>query len=141
MVAKLGTLKAIGHNIADSMASGIGLLIGMYGTDIFREASANEPGYINVDFLRGTGSGSPVSPSLAKAITLYTNKALPHLCECHGVELSDFATLEARFGLDSIYGPHFTVTVEHRNGKRSVDRFAGIPGRRFGTRRNVPHGA
>ncbi len=32
---KLGELKSLGHNIADSLASGVGVLIGVYVTDIF----------------------------------------------------------------------------------------------------------
>ena len=35
---KFDQLRAIGHNIADSLAGGMGLLIGVYRTDIFDEA-------------------------------------------------------------------------------------------------------
>ena len=35
---KFDELRSIGHNIADSLASGIGLLIGYYQMDIFGEA-------------------------------------------------------------------------------------------------------
>lgn len=32
---KFGVLRSIGHNIADSLASGIGLMIGVYTTNVF----------------------------------------------------------------------------------------------------------
>ncbi len=51
---KFDELRSIGHNIADSLASGTGLLIGIYGTDIFGEASRSPERFITVDFLTGT---------------------------------------------------------------------------------------
>jgi hypothetical protein len=42
---KFGELKSIGHNIADSLASGIGLMIGVYEMDIFGEAANSHEGY------------------------------------------------------------------------------------------------
>jgi hypothetical protein len=53
MTAKLGTIKAIGHHLADSFASGIGLLVGYHAMDVFAEAAASEEGFILVDFLNG----------------------------------------------------------------------------------------
>jgi hypothetical protein len=46
---KFGTLKSIGHNIAESLASGIGMMIGVYEMDVFGEAAAAPQGYIEVD--------------------------------------------------------------------------------------------
>lgn len=126
---KFGELKSIGHNIADSLASGIGLLIGHYETDIFGEASASPEGYIAVDFLTGTTDGGTPSKSLAKAIALYQD-ALEKLCERHGNEASAFKTLNVRFGVDVVHGRHFTVTVEDQTGRRSVDQFIGMASRR-----------
>lgn len=37
---KFDTLRSIGHNIADSLGSGIGLLIGVYEMDVFGERQA-----------------------------------------------------------------------------------------------------
>lgn len=126
---KFGVLTSVGHNIADSLASGIGLMIGYDVTDIFKEASSNPEGFITVDFLTGTATGGVPSPDLAWTIREYA-KALPGLCERHGVEISEFAKLTARYGVDRIYGGHFTVTVEDRIGRASVDRFVGVPGRK-----------
>lgn len=130
---KFGELKSIGHNISDSLASGIGLLIGHSSMDIFGEASGSPEGYISVDFLSGATKGGKPSADLATAIILYRN-ALPELCERHSVDVSAFRTLSARFGVDAVYGRHFTVTVEDQSGRRSVDRYLGVPGRRVRTK-------
>ena len=125
---KFGELKSIGHNIADSLASGIGLLIGHYDMDVFSEAAHSPEGYIVVDFLTGTSSGAQPSESLARAIYLY-GAALQDLCEKHGTNASAFRELSARYSLDSL-GRRFVVTVEDQNGRRSVDEFRGFPGKR-----------
>jgi len=125
---KFGTLKSIGHNIADSVASGIGLMIGVYEIYVFREAAAAPEGFIEVDFLTGQTRGGGASVELQGAMKLYS-EALPDLCKRHGVEVSDFKQLSARFS----GGPkseQFTVTVEDKNGRRSVDQYFGLPGKR-----------
>lgn len=127
---KLGTLRAIGHNFADSFASGIGLLIGYYAMDVFAEAAAAQDGHVTVDFLNATTSGSPASESLQRAVALYRN-ALPEFCSRHGFDSKDIKILQARFGTDVVYGPHFTVIVENRIGRRSIDRYIGRPGKRL----------
>ncbi|MDZ7812353.1 MAG: hypothetical protein U5L74_04230 [Ideonella sp.] len=128
-------LKAVAHNIADSLASGMGFMIGVYQTNIFGEAAAQAPGYIEVDFLRGTLAGSPFSASLSSGVALYCQEALPELCEKHGVNLAEVRTLKARFSAHPVYGPQFVVTVEDRLGKRSEEHYAGYLGRRLRTRR------
>lgn len=130
MTAKLGTIKAIGHNFADSFASGIGLLVGYYAMDVFAEAAASAEGFVLVDFLNGTTAGSPVSASLARAVCLYRD-VLPEFCAKHGVELCDIHVLQVRFGTDAAYGRHFLVTVEDASGRRSADRYFGVPGKRL----------
>lgn len=126
---KLGDLKAIGHNISDSLASGIGLMIGVYTMDIYAEAAAADPGYIEVDFLAGTTSGALVSHQLQGAIDLY-REALPRLCERHGVDIREIQTLSTRFGTDPVRGPHFSVLVETTDGRSSSDLYVGTPGKR-----------
>jgi hypothetical protein len=125
---KFGTLKSVGHNIADSLASGIGLMIGVYEMDVFGEAAATPERFIEVDFLTGKPSGGEASVELKRALKLYAD-ALPDLCKRHGVEVSDFRRLSARFsggpGLE-----RFTVTVEDKGGRRSVDEYVGLPGKR-----------
>jgi hypothetical protein len=64
---KFGKLKSLGHNVADSMASGIGFVIGVYGMDVFGEAAASNEGFIAVDFLGGTTTGAIPSAGLSQA--------------------------------------------------------------------------
>lgn len=125
---KIGKLRSIGHNISDSLASGVGLLIGVYATEIFGEAARSPERYILVDFLNGTTSGGPTSESLAKAIALYA-KALCDLCQRHGTDISAFRELTTRYSVER-YGPRFVVTVQDQAGRCSVDEYLGVPGRR-----------
>jgi len=55
---KHSVLTSIGHNFADSLASGIGLMIGVYAMDVFGEAACSPEGFIEVDFLTGCDVGS-----------------------------------------------------------------------------------
>ena len=127
---KLGNLKSLGHNLADSVASGVGLLVGIYTMNVFAEAESEEPGYIEIDFLAATTSGAPSSNSLRGAVELY-RKALPELAAKHGIDAREIQTLSARFGTDKVYGPHFTVTVASEEGHHSTDRYFGVPGKRM----------
>lgn len=128
--AKLAKLKSVGHNIADSLASGIGLMIGVYQMDVFAEAESEPEGFVLIDFLVGTTDAHTVSAGCREAINLY-RKALPELCSKHEIEIASFTRLEARFGTDPVYGRYFTVTVEGLDGKRSTDRYIGVPGKRM----------
>jgi hypothetical protein len=130
MTTKLGTIKAIAHNFADSFASGIGLLIGYYEMDVFAEAAASNEGYILVDFLNATTAGSPASASLARAVCLYRD-ILPQFCAKHGVQVESVKSFQVRFGTDPAYGRHFLVTVENALGRRSAVRYFGVPGKRL----------
>jgi len=127
---KIGNLMSLGHNLADSMACGMGFIIGIYSMDIFGEAAASPEGHITVDFLTGTSTGVTPSSELSRAIVLY-REALPQMCAKHGIELAQIQTLVARFGTDAVYGPHFKVTVEDLKGRQSTEQFVGIPGRRL----------
>lgn len=127
---KFANLKSLGHNIADSLASGIGLMVGIYEMDVFAEAAASTEGHITVNFLDGTTTGATLSPSLARAIALYRD-ALPSLCAKHDINPAEIKSLLARFGTDAAYGPHFKVTVEDVRGKVATDQYLGSPGRRL----------
>lgn len=137
---KIGELRSFGHNVADSLSSGICFMIGMYDVDIYGEASSSPEGHVIVDFMTGSTSGSPISAHLRRALDLYS-KALPELCKRHGLDLSEIKVLSARFGTDSIAGRHFAVTVEASDGRRSLDQYIGSPGRRFSKSRKSEHAA
>jgi hypothetical protein len=127
---KLERLKSVAHNIADSFACGIGLMIGIYQMNVFAEAAGEEEGFVVVDFLAGSITGIAISQSLRKAVELYRD-ALSELCAKHAIEVSDFKKLEVRFGTDPVYGSHFAVSVENQAGQRATSQYVGIPGRRL----------
>ena len=128
---KFDELRSIGHNIADSLASGVGLLIGVYTMNVFGEAKRSPEGFLTVDFLSGECVAGAASPSLARAIALYKD-ALGALCKKHGTSPAAFRELTVRYSTDA-YGRRFRVTIEHRHGKRSVDEYVGRPGQRVRT--------
>jgi len=128
---KIGELTSFGHNVADSLASGVCFMVGMYGVDIHAEAAASPEGHIVVDFKAGSTSGSEVSADLRHAVESYSER-LPELAARHGLDTAEIEVLMARFGTDPVLGRHFTVTVEASDGRRSVDRYVGSPGKRLG---------
>lgn len=128
---KIGELTSFGHNVADSLVSCVCFMVGIYSVDIHAEAAASPEGHIVVDFKTGSTSGSPVSADLRHAIESYAER-LPEFAERHGLDAAEIEVLVARFGTDPIFGRHFTVTVEASDGRRSVDRYAGSPGKRLG---------
>jgi hypothetical protein len=125
---KFDELRSIGHNVADSLASGVCFLIGYYPTDIFGEASRSPEGFITVDFLAGTCRAGTPSQSLAQAIALFKD-ALAKLCIRHGTSISAFRELTVRYST-TIHGPRFIVSIEDHRGRHSTDEYVGIPGRR-----------
>jgi hypothetical protein len=125
---KHNELRSIAHNVADSLASGIGLLIGVCEMDAFGEAVGSPERYITVDFLTGRISGGKPSEYLAKAAKLYC-EALPRLCKRHGVSVSAFRELTARY-YGSGLRTRFLVTIEDEAGRRSSTEYGGTPGQR-----------
>jgi hypothetical protein len=126
-LVKFGMLRSIGHNIADSLASGVGFLIGGYDTDVFGEAALASEGCVEVDFLRGRAWGDGISTSLARAVVLYRD-ALTDLCEKHGTSPLVFQELSARYSVVSL-NRRFVVVVADHHGRRSIDEYEGVPGK------------
>jgi hypothetical protein len=124
---KIGTLRAIAHNIADSLGSGNGLLIGVYDMDMFGEAKRDPSRAIRIDFLAGKAIQRKVSRTLAAAIAKY-RQALPGLCAKHGASIDDFKTLTARYSTDLCIR-RIVVTVRDRVGRCYVDEYVGTPAR------------
>jgi hypothetical protein len=124
-------LRSIAHNVADSFASGIGLPLGYYATDVFGEATRSPDGFIAVDFLEGTVVNSRASASLAKAVGLYRG-VLTDVSAKHGASLSQFRSLTVRYSVDS-HGRRVVVTIEDSEGRRSIDEYVGDPLRHIKT--------
>ena len=126
---KHAQLTAIAHNIADSMASGLCFVIGIYQVDVFAEAKRNDPPSLTVDFIGGQVVEGAASQSLQRAVELFRER-LPGFCEKHGALISDFAEFRVRF--ESLrLGPRFVVMITDSRGTRSETEYAGIPGRRI----------
>lgn len=133
-----GILKSVAHNIADSLACGMGFPIGVFITNIFGEAENVPGGSLTVNFLTGSICGGTPSPELARAVGLYRD-ALPDFCASHGVDIGRYRVLEACYssgplGRDFPLGRQFVVTVEDDRGRRSTDCYVGLPGKRIRAR-------
>lgn len=121
-----GDMRLIGHNIADSLAGEAGELICGSTMDIFEQAARMPEGFIEVDFLRGTVSSRPITPSLDQAIVLH-GRVLPRLCDRHGGSAGEFRLLKARFSTDAL-SKRFVVTVADHQGRRAEDEYVGSLG-------------
>jgi hypothetical protein len=126
---KHAELRAIVHNVADSLGSGMGLMIGCYEMDVYGEAQRSPTGAITVDLLEGTVIEGDPSASLAKAVSLYRD-ALANQCLKAGASIDDFVVAIARFW-PGLLGGCFSVTVAGKDGRRSTTDYAGTPGQRL----------
>jgi hypothetical protein len=124
---KIGTLRAIAHNVADSLGSGCGLLVGVYDMNVFGEAKKSPGGVIAIDFLAAKAIQGKVSRTLASAIAKY-RAVLPDLCAKHDASIEDFRTLTARYSGD-LFDGRIVVTVQDRIGRCYVDEYIGTPAR------------
>ena len=124
-------LRSFVHNVADSLTSGIGLLIGTYSTDVFGEARRSPGGALTVDFLNGTIVEGEASKSLAGAVSLYRG-ALAKLISDAGGSISALNEAKVRFWSDCL-DYHFAITIEDSAGRRSITEYAGMPGKRTKT--------
>ena len=135
-------LCAIGHNLADSMASGLGFVIGYHEMDVFGEAASSLGGVIEVDFLNGCVIRGEASDSLKAAVAQFA-KALPDFCRENGAEATDFQALSVVFDATALER-RALLAVTDRNGHSSTTEYAGIPLKRlrvlddFGRVRRAP---
>ena len=121
-------LRSIVHNVADSLGSGIGLIIGHREMDVYGDAERSRERAITVDFLHGVVIEGEPSTSLVEAVALY-RAAFAELCSKAGGSIADVVEAKARFWSDPL-NRHFTVTITDRGGRRSATNYAGIPGQR-----------
>ncbi len=116
-----GILRSVAHNVADSLASGMGFPIGMFVTDIFTETADSPGGSITVDFLRGTIEAGHASAILRQAVELYSKK-LPALCARQQVPIACFRTITAKYSNGKT-----TITIEDDRGRHYIDEYVGVP--------------
>ena len=122
-------LCAIGHNLADSMASGLGFVIGYHPMDVFGEAASSRGGVIEVDFLNGRIVRGEASDNLKAAAARFA-EILPGFCRDNRAEASDFANLSAVFDATTLER-RVSLFVTDRNGHSSTTEYAGIPLKRL----------
>lgn len=121
-------LCAIGHNLADSLASGLCFVIGYWGTDVFGEAAAGD-GVIEVDFLNGLIVHGTGSANLRGAVARFRD-VLPSFCVANGADISDFITLRARFSMTAL-DRKVSLKVTDASGKCTVTDYSGVPLKRL----------
>jgi len=130
---KLDQLRSIGHNIADSLASGDSLLFGFFEgprLSVFGAALDSPERCIEVDFLTGQATRGKVSPRLARVIA-ESPDALAYLCKKHSAAPAMFGELSASYSIVGFGQYSFTVTVEDDRGRRALDEYVGMPGKRI----------
>jgi hypothetical protein len=125
---KIGTLRAIAHNIADSLGSDLGVLAGVYYVNVFGQARRSPGEVVSIDFLAAKATKGRISPALKTAIAKY-RKALPNLCAKHGASVEDFKTLTASYSTETL-DRRIVVTIRDRLGRCCVDEYIGTPARR-----------
>jgi hypothetical protein len=125
---KHATLRSIAHDAADSLASGICLMIGHFDVDVFAEADRLPGRTIAVDFRGGTVVEGEPSKGLRAAVAKY-REAVAALCARQGGSLEEVTAMTVRFWSDAL-GPRFRVTVEDCAGRRSSTDYRGRPGKR-----------
>ncbi|MCE7797570.1 hypothetical protein LWE61_13545 [Sphingobium sufflavum] len=122
-------LCAIGHNLADSMASGLGFVIGYHSMDVFGEAASSPDGFIEVDFLNGRIAQGTASDSLEAAAARF-GEVFPEFCRKNGAEATDFKALSVIFDATAL-DRRVLLLVTDRNGDSSTTEYTGIPLKRL----------
>jgi hypothetical protein len=122
-------LRSVAHNAAASLASGCSFLIGVYDLDVLGAVRQSPRGELTVDFLQGTVFGAPLASPFAKAIARFPT-VLPTLCEKHGISISAFSKMTARYWATP-QGIGFTVTVVDQSGRATETDYGGYNGQRM----------
>lgn len=126
---KHSQLHTIAHNFTDSLARGLGFVVGYYATDVFADAACNPNGSLVVDFLTGQLDEGTASDQLLHALPVFRNE-FENFCQKHGATKSDFTEFKTKFQagrLENMY----TVTITDTRGRRSSIDYKGFSGRRI----------
>ncbi|MEM9197802.1 MAG: hypothetical protein AAGD12_08095 [Pseudomonadota bacterium] len=126
---KHSQLHAVAHNFNDSLASGLGFVVGYCETHVFAGAACNPDGFLVVDFLTGQLDEGTATDQLVHALPIFRNE-FEGFCQKHGASNSDFAEFKARFEAGR-RGNMYSITITDARGRRSSIDYEGIPGRRF----------
>jgi hypothetical protein len=127
---KFDVLASIGHNLADSVASGASYLFNFWDQHVFRDVKNDPQGRIEIDFIAGRVIGGQASNELHLVVS-HSSEVLRGLCEKHSVSPDAFRRLTAAMIADS--EPQFAVTIEDQRGRCRTDTYRGSPGKRVYT--------
>lgn len=122
-------LHSIGHNYADSLASGLGFVVGHCEANVFADAASSPDCHLTVDFLNGNLLNGTASKQLLSAIPIFQNE-FDNFCQKHGTTRCDFEEFTVRFEAGRRSKRYF-VTVADKRGRRSTIEYIGVPGRRI----------
>jgi hypothetical protein len=125
---KHNVLRNVAHNISSSLASGIGLMIGVYEMYVFEELESSGAPYMTIDFLNGSIIGGKPSKLLKRAVELYRQE-LPNLCKKQKVDVGDFQQLKTTYfkGAQHL----FFVEIVDLNGRYSKDEYEGLENKKI----------
>ena len=85
-------------------------------------------GEVIVDFMRGTVTGAPPSSEIARVVARFP-AALPDLCAKHGIPVSAFHEMTARYWAISEQ-LQFVVTIVDQTGRTTKTEYGGYNGQR-----------
>jgi hypothetical protein len=116
---EFGELKSVGHNIADSLASGIGMMIGVYEwMSLEKRKPARKDSSRWISSRVRPRLESPVAPWRKR----YGSTHWRFRVSASPVNASDFRELKARFS-GTGFSRRFVVTVEDQSGRKSEDEY------------------
>ena len=124
-------LRALAHNVAASIGEGCSFVVGVYDTGVCEALESSPDGVITADFLRGVTEPRAPKSQFAIAVSLVP-AALPELCAKHGISVSSFREMKARYSL-GIDGRRMTVSIADTEGHRSETEYSGCSSKRVKT--------
>lgn len=123
---KHNELLSVAHNIADSLASGSGFVVGYWPTDVYGEAARCPEGNLTIDFLTGEIAGGHPSKTLSAAVIAYRD-VLPSFCEKHGISIVEFNQFTVQYSGISSFNGSAVITITDSNGRQSIAEYSGNP--------------
>lgn len=125
---KLGVIRAVAHNYAHSLASGISLATGFHELDVYRDAATSPGGRLRLDLMNGKVLEGVASADLVVALS-----RIPPLfaegCRRAGGSREDVKRAEAMFSFSGLE-EGFILEIEDMKGRRSAADYSGSGSRR-----------
>lgn len=125
---KHAKLRAVAHNLADSLASGVSLLTGAYELDLYGDAARAPGERLVLDLMNGAVIEGALSPALATALARL-GPEFARLCAAAGTEPGDCRRAIARFHARA-GACGFTLLIEDRAGRTTEADYEGTPAHR-----------